>query len=320
MNRFSAHMDRAWDLVARGKTIQALVAAKSALDVDRKSPEAHNLLGYIHAMDGDLEEALSNYQSAMDLDEHYVDPVLNSAELLSHPDADPEEAIRLCRNAIQMVSEPEELCEAILLEVDALLNLGRINEARERLEDIEQPDLLPSTYAMLVGRALYESGDIKSGKAYINRSLKQDPKNADAWYYYGLIARDEGRRIDAVTAFMRVLEKDLETPITPWAKHVEPKESLIRQAIALLDPEAQAPLENTEIVIQASPTEQQICEEVDPRQVVLIKGIDPALGAFKKMWIFSRNMARAGVMPNTIINDLAKMILQEAMPRQEGLV
>ena len=130
-------MDRAWVLIVRGKTVPALVAARKARGAGGDSPEAHNLLGDIHAMNGDVEEALINYQHAMDLDEGYIDPLLNTAELLSHPDANPEEAIRLCRSAAQMVSNPEELIEAVLLEVEALLNLGRAGEARKRLGDID---------------------------------------------------------------------------------------------------------------------------------------------------------------------------------------
>ena len=36
MDRFSAHMDRAWDLVSRGETSHALICAKKALEIDDK--------------------------------------------------------------------------------------------------------------------------------------------------------------------------------------------------------------------------------------------------------------------------------------------
>ena len=94
MDRFSAHIDRAWDLIVKGDTIHALIAAQKALEIDEESPEVHNLLGYIYAMDGDLDEAISNYRQAMVLDDEYVDPVLNTAELLIQSDSDPAEAVR----------------------------------------------------------------------------------------------------------------------------------------------------------------------------------------------------------------------------------
>jgi cytochrome c-type biogenesis protein CcmH/NrfG len=306
-------MDRAWELIVRGKTVPALVAAKKALDADGESPEAHNLLGYIYAMNGDVEEALLNYQHAMDLDEEYIDPVLNTAELLSHPDANPEEAIRLCRNATHLVSNPEELIEAILLEVEALLNLGRVGEARKRLDDVDERVSLSPAYALLLGRAFYEANDPRSAKHYIDHVLTQDPENADGLYYYGLIARDQGERIEAVTAFVKVRKRDLEDTGPPWGEHFEPIEMLIDRAIASLGERFKAMLRGSEVIIEAYPSEEQVLGEVDPRQVVLAEEIDPKGKRFEKLWIFQGNMVRAGIMPNTAENDLAQMIEREVM-------
>ncbi len=317
MDRFSAHMDRAWDLLAKGETVSALVAAKKALEIDDESPEVHNLLGYIYAMDGDFEEAISNYRNAMSLDEWYIDPVLNTAELLVHPNADPQEAIRLCRNATEMVTGREELAEAILLEVDALLNLGCVEEARQRLDDIEEPELLPPTFAMLMGRALYEAGDPKAARIFIDRAIKHDPENGDAWYYAGQIAKDEGRRVDAVTAFRIVLAADLAAPSPPWTKYLEPTEPLVIQAISTLGDEERSLLAGTEVVIRDAPSLQQVQDEIDPRQVVFAEGIDPERRIFKRLWVFVRNLARAGVMPTSAITDLAEIIHREVGPEQD---
>jgi tetratricopeptide (TPR) repeat protein len=313
MDRFSAHMDRAWELIVLGKTLPALVAAKKALDADRQSPEAHNLLGYIHAMNGDVEEALLSYQQAMELDEEYIDPVLNTAELLSHPDANPEEAIRLCRSAAHLVSNPEELVETILLEVEALLNLGRAEEARGRLDDIDERASLSTAHALLLGRAFYEASDPKSAAHCIDHVLESDPENADALYYRGLIARDQGKRIEAVAAFVKVREKDLEDTAPPWGEHFEPLDGLIGRAIASLEESIQAVLRGTEIIVQAFPSEAQILSELDPRQVVFAQTVDPYKKRFEKLWIFQGNMVRVGIMPNTAENDLAQMIEREVM-------
>jgi tetratricopeptide (TPR) repeat protein len=317
MDRFSAHMDRAWELVIQGQTLEASVAAQKALEVDGNSPEAHNLLGYIHAMDGDLEDALLHYQQAMDLDEAYIDPLLNSAELLSHPDADPEEAIRLCRCAAALVSAPEELVEAILLEVEALMNLGRAADARARLADIENLDALPDAYAILLGRAFYEAGDPVGSKVYVDKAIAHDPKNADAWYYYGLIARFEGRRIDAVKAFAKVREQDLTDPLPPWAKQIEPLDTLVGRALKSVSEEVRGMLAATEVVVEAYPSEAQILAEIDPRQVVFAEGVNLAHGSFERLFVFSRNMLRAGIMPDNAETDLARMISREVLAEQE---
>ncbi|MCP4676134.1 MAG: tetratricopeptide repeat protein [Deltaproteobacteria bacterium] len=315
MDRFSAHMDRAWDLIGKGEMIQALVAAKRALEIDEESPEVHNLIGYIYAMDGDFEEAISNYRQAMTLDEYYIEPVLNIAELLIHSDIDSEEAVRLCRRVAEIVSEPEEIVEAILLEADALINMGDLEGARERLDDIEKPELLPTTYTILLGRALYEVGDSQAAKPFLERSVAEEPASGDAWYYYGQVARDEGRRVDAVRAFQNVLLADAKEPSPPWAKYLEPIEPLVRQAIGTLKEEERTLLDDTEVVVTNSPSEQQVDDEIDPRQMVLAEGIDPERGAFRRLWVFVRNLSRAGVLPHSAKEDLAEMILHELKPR-----
>jgi tetratricopeptide (TPR) repeat protein len=249
----------------------------------------------------------------MELDEDYIDPVLNTAELLSHPDANPEEAIRLCRSAADLASNPEELVEIILLEVEALLNLGRVGDARKRLNDIDDQAALSTAYALLLGRAFYEAHDPKSAKHYIDHVLEQDPENADALYYYGLIARDQGERIEAVAAFVKVRTKDLEDVGPPWGEHFEPMELLVERAIAELEDRHRQMLGGTEIIIEAYPTEAQVEDEVDPRQVVLAEQVNPERKAFERMWIFFKNMVRAGMMPDTAVDDLAQMIEREVM-------
>ena len=313
MDRFNAHLDRAWDLVSKGDTTKALVSAQRALEIDTESPEVHNLIGYIRAMDGELEEALQSYRHAMVLDDEYIDPVLNTAELLVHPDADPKEAIRLIRNVSGAIEGPE-VVEAILLEVDALLNLGSIDEARQRLADIEGPETLPVCYAVFIGRALYETGDSKGAKVFLEKASTQEPLNPDAWYYLGLIARDEGLRVDAVKYFTKTLDADESIPVPPWAKHMEPAESLVKRAIAELEEKDRATLNGTELVVVTAPTKTQVQDEIDPRQVVFIEGIDPARGIFNRLWIFVRNISRAGVLPENAVQELARMIHNEINP------
>ncbi len=103
----------------------ALAAAHQALEISPDNPEVYNLIGYVHAMDGDFDNALENYKKAIDLDEWYLEPILNAAELLVHPDADPDEAIRLCRRAAEMDLSAQELSDVTLVEVEALLSTGR---------------------------------------------------------------------------------------------------------------------------------------------------------------------------------------------------
>ena len=292
MDRFSAHLDRSWDLISRGETTQALVAARHALDIDVESSEVHNLLGYIHALQGDFEEALECYRKAIELDEWYLEPLLNAAELLAHPDADPGEAIVLCRQATELELSPEELADALLIEVDALINLGRAADARDRLATIEESDALPVAYQIAIGRALLDLGDPLTARPFVTRAVELDPELPDVWYASGILARDEGRRIDAVAAFLEARKRDLALPRVPWSRPAGEIETLARQVVATLDASAREQVAGARIRVADYPSEEQIRREVDPRQVVLLEGVDPERGAFEVLWIFTLNLER----------------------------
>ncbi len=79
MDRLSAHLDRGWELVTQGDLNGAMASAEQTLELDGDSPDAHNLIGYIHAANGNLDLALDHYRQAIELDEHYLEAMLNAA-------------------------------------------------------------------------------------------------------------------------------------------------------------------------------------------------------------------------------------------------
>ena len=310
MDRFSAHMDRSLDLVTRGKMTLALAAAHQALEISPGNPEVYNLIGYVHAMDGDFDNALESYRKAIDLDEWYLEPILNAAELLVHPDADPDEAIRLCRRAAEMDLSAQELSDVTLVEVEALLSTGREEMARERISQIGEIDSLPAAYQTILGRVLLDLGEISEAKALVERSLKLDPDISDTWYCSGLIAREEGRRIDAVTAFLATRERDLKLPRVPWALEAGALDKLILDLIGDMKPDFRETLNGTRVVVEEYPKEDQILQEIDPREVVYAQGVDPSRRAFATLWVFSQNLERV-ISPLNIEDGLRKLIENE---------
>ncbi len=310
MDRFSAHMDRSLDLVTRGKMTLALAAAHQALEISPGNPEVYNLIGYVHAMGGDFDNALENYKKAIDLDEWYLEPILNAAELLVHPDADPDEAIRLCRRAAEMDLSAQELADVTLVEVDALLGTGREEIARERISQIGEIDSLPAAYQTILGRVLLDLGEIGEAKALVDRSLKLDPDISDTWYCSGLIAREEGRRIDAVTAFLATRERDLKLPRVPWALAAGVLDKIVVDLIGDMKPDFRETLRGTRVVVEEYPKEDQILQEIDPREVVYAQGVDPGRRAFDTLWIFSQNLERV-ISPLNMEDGLRKLIENE---------
>ena len=132
MDQFSAHLDRGWDLVQRGDTRGAEASARRALELDPNSPEAHNLLGFVAALEGDGDEAIEAYRQAIALDDTYLEAMLNAAEVYIHPLGDYDQAIEMCDQALDLAEVDEEIIDALLLKFDALLGKGDTEEASAR--------------------------------------------------------------------------------------------------------------------------------------------------------------------------------------------
>jgi tetratricopeptide (TPR) repeat protein len=311
MDRLTAHIDRSWDLITKGNTASAMIAARKALELDRENPEVHNLIGYIHALEGEFDDALESYRAAIDLDEWYLDPILNAAELLSHQDADPEEAIRLCRRAADMELSPDEAADTAFIEIEALFNAGRDAEVRKRLDALDDVAALSPAYRAVVGRTYFDLGDLEKAREHVDAALAADGGIGEAWYCAGLIAREEGRRIDAVRSFLKVRELDLALPRLPWgAVSAEDVAATAAEAIGSLPDVQRTLLEGAEVRMAPYPDEAQIRDEIDPRQIVLAEGIDPAKGAYARLWIFALNLERMAP-PAACVDELAHAILYE---------
>src|SRR5215510_12945512 len=158
MDQFSAHLDRGWDLVQRGDTRGAEASARRALELDPNSPEAHNLLGFVAALEGDGEEAIEAYRQAIALDETYLEAMLNAAEVYIHPLGDYDQALDMCDQALELAEVDEEI-------IDALLVKGDMEEAARVVRRVPDGPYDNPSHTFLVGRAFYEIGEAdRAGK------------------------------------------------------------------------------------------------------------------------------------------------------------
>ncbi|HEX6243456.1 MAG TPA: tetratricopeptide repeat protein, partial [Polyangiales bacterium] len=121
MDQFTAHLDRGWDLVNRGDFAGALISAQKSLELDAESPEAHNLLGYVHQAQGRADDALDHYRQAIAIDDTYVEAMLNAAEVMIHSLRDVENGLAMLDDALDLAEGDDEVADALLLKFDALM-------------------------------------------------------------------------------------------------------------------------------------------------------------------------------------------------------
>src|SRR5688572_3844733 len=253
MDRFSAHLDRGWDLVQHGDSHGAELSARRALELNKQAPEAYNLLGYAAALRGDFEAAIAHYHHALSLDECYFEALLNAAEVFIHPLADYQEALAMCDRALELAETDDELVDALLLKFDALLGEDHMEEARTLCARFPEGPFENPNHVFLVGRALYEVGEIERAAPLIEQSVKATPRNSEAYYYLGLMRDEQGDRTRATQAFVKARALDLETPPPDWSLSAEAFEHTVRKVIESLPSRLRRSIRHDEIYVADMP-------------------------------------------------------------------
>lgn len=295
MDQFSAHLDRGWDLVQRGDPRGAELSARRALELDSQSPEAHNLLGYVAALKGEFEDAVESYRQAIALDDTYLEAMLNAAEVYIHPLGEFDEAIAMCDQALDLAETDDEIVDALLLKFDALLGKGEIEEAREVTARFPERPLENPTHTFLVGRAYYEVGEVERASPLVEEAVKRNSRNAEAWYYLGLVRDERGDADGATEAFLRSRELDLELAAPPWSLSHETFAMAARRAIDALPDPLKVYVREGEVYIADVPGVEVIVDGVDPRALLLLDGIntqDKTLPSTARVFVYQRNVER----------------------------
>jgi tetratricopeptide (TPR) repeat protein len=314
MDQFSAHLDRGWDLVQRGDARGAELSARRALEIDSQSPEAYNLLGYVAALEGEFEDAIESYRTAIALDDTYLEAMLNAAEVYIHPLGDFAEAIEMCEQALDLAENDDEIVDALLLKFDALLGKGDFEEAKALCARFPSGPFENPSHTFLVGRALYEVGDVERAAPLVEEVLKTQPKSSEAWYYVGLIRDERGDTAGATDAFLACRQLDLEMPSPPWTLSKETFEATARSAVAELEPRLAAFLRSGEVYVSDVPGVEVVVDGVDPRALLLLDGVAAdARGEnpTARVIVYQRNVER---LAGTV--DLILLELKNALERE----
>ncbi len=302
MDQFSAHLDRGWDLVQRGDPRGAELSARRALEIDSQSPEAFNLLGYVCALKGEYEEAIDNYRQAIALDDTYLEAMLNAAEVYIHPLGEFEEALSMCDQALDLAETDDEVVDCLLLKFDALLGKGEIEQAKALCPEFPAGPFENPNHTFLVGRALYEIGEVERAFPLVEEAVKRNAKNPEAWYYLGLVRDERGETPEATNAFLRSRELDLEAPPPPWSFSRETFESTVGRAIQALPDSLKVYVREGEVYIADVPGVEVVVDGVDPRALLMLDGINPQARSgpiTARVFVYQRNVERlAGALEN----------------------
>ncbi len=314
MDRLAAHLDRAWDLVGRGDLGGAMRSAERSLELEPDAPEVHNLIGYIHALEGRADEAVEAYAKALELDESFVEAMLNSAEVMLHPLADYEGALRMIDDALDWVDGDEEQTDARLLQLDVLFAKGDEDGAR-RVALLLPAEPLGTTHLDTgIGRVLFDLGEVERAAPFLERAASASDASADTLYYHGLLLarRDDAR--GAAVAFLRARDADLRGPPPRAPMSTEAFESRVAAALAALAEPLSSVVAGALVVVCDLPGAEVVAEGVDPRAPVLLDDLTPP-GAEAcragRVFVYQRNVERGAAGLEAVERAIRDAIAEE---------
>jgi tetratricopeptide (TPR) repeat protein len=313
MDRLSAHLDRGWELVTQGDLNGAMASAEQTLELDGDSPDAHNLIGYIHAANGNLDMALEHYRQAIELDEHYLEAMLNAAELLIHPLGSFAEAIRVLDEALESCQTADDIADASVLKVDALLQQGDRAAAAELLMELPEGPFENPQLDFLIGRAHFELDQIDAAAPLIERAASPSDAASDVLYYLGLLRERQGRVAEAALAFLKTRHLDSLLPRPPWAPSHARFEKVVQAALRELPKELAQRLEGSLIMVTDLPGLEVVAEGIDPRTPLLLDEMATATDGKeqRRMFVYQRNIERLIRQPLALQEDVREVLSRE---------
>lgn len=318
LERLTAHLDRGWELATKGDLVGAMASAEQTLEIDGDSPDAHNLIGYIHAANGNAELALEHYRQAIDLDELCLEAMLNAAELLIHPIGDFDQAVALLDQALECCETSDEVADATVLKVDALLHAGRREKAMRVLGSLPEGPFDNPHLDFLVGRAYFELGHKTLALPLLQRAAETQDAHPDAHYYLGLLLATDDDRKNAMTSLLRARQLDERAPRAPWSPGAERFERAVQQALRGLSSEQAQAIDGALIVVSDLPGYEVVADGVDPRAPLLIDDVAPSEGdaapeglSIRRLFVYQRNVERMIRNPLALAEELTTILEQE---------
>ncbi len=315
LDAVTAHMDRGWDLFARGDLEGARISADQVFGLDAESPEATCLMGAIAAAEGDDTEALELFQQAMDASPDYVEPKIQAADLCIHGLGDAEQGLQHCRDARSMKLDPGDAAEVRLLTAEAHAVLGHDGDALLAIEQLGAPPFLDPSHHVRAGRLLLELGRLDRAEEALDGGLSHSETRAEAHYFIGVTLDRGGDVVSARRHLARSLELERERRPAYASIRDEDLGDLIDQALKRLSPAEQQLLHDAPLTLLDLPPLELVAEGFDPRCPAFASGAGQGRegrGAqVTHIFIYRRNVERVGPHWDTMADALRLALEQE---------
>jgi len=322
LEALEAELERGWQLIDSGESgslAKARTLGEALVEKYPDAPEVLVMLGMLDSLEGHIEQALGRYEEASSLDSDYFEPLLCAAELYIWELGEVDKGLKLCQRAQEVAEEEEEYLDAMLLQAEAQISLGRERPALQTLRQVPEVDLPDPRYHVRVGQLFLDLEQVADAAHHFQHALEQDAENGDALHGLGLCAERRGQRDQMISYFRRVREVDLRQPRPPWGLSEARFQELCAAALDELPDELRKRMGNVPVIATDYPSEQLILDGSDPRMLGLFAGVPysdhSAVGGvphLEAIFLFQRNIERMAYSAEDVENEVHITLVHEA--------
>ncbi len=317
-DRLQSLVERGFSSLDDGDLPAAARALEQAKKISRDDAGVMLLDAALLDLGGDPEDALAIYAKLAEA--HPEDPVphLHAAATSLYSMDDAEAALKSAELALERVEEEDELLEGIQLKVRALGVLGRTDEAREAMRELDTSAIDDPQTIDEIADAAMEADDPSTAITWWQKLVDDDEWGADAWYGIGLAREAQGDGAARAQAWLETRRRDAAAPAPEWHLSHEEFEKIASEALAELPDEAQAKLANVPILVDDLPSEDMIKDGVDPRVLGLFTGTplpeESSVGgapSLTDIHLFQTNLEQSAGDPDELREQIRITVLHE---------
>jgi len=315
-DRLLADLERGFEALEQGKLDAAANIVERLRRIDRKNPDVVTLAAAVADARGDVEEALSQYRSLVELRPDDPMPRICVARLELHDIGDADAALDSVEAAFDFIDEEADLIEAIFVKTEALLARGEPVAARETLAELASSVIEDTDLALDLAELALTAEDSTAAKRFIEIARKDPELEADALHALGRVHEVTGDRDAMIAAWKQVRALDLKAP--PGAVHVS-EDEIERIAAATLEElpaNIRQRLENVPIMIDTVPSEDIVEDGYDPRMLGFFQGTPmPEDGGTQptvtNILLFKTNLERSAADEEHLAEEIRITVLHE---------
>lgn len=272
-DRLLADLERGFAALEAGKLDAAATIVDRLRRIDRKNPEVVMLAAAVADARGDVEDALAQYRTLVELQPDNPMPRICAARLELHDIGDADAALDTVEAAFDFIDEEADLIEAIFVKTEALLARGEPVAARETLAELASSVIEDAELALDLAELALLAEDPAAAKRFVEAARKDPELEADALHALGRVHELAGDRDAMVATWKQVRTLDLAAP--PGNVHVseDEVERIAAATLAELPANIRQRLENVPIMIDSVPSEDIVEDGYDPRMLGFFQGV-----------------------------------------------